>query len=287
MSVPVIEIKDLTFSYNSIGTNHAAIEKVNLKIEKGELVGIIGHTGSGKSTLIQHLNGLLKPDSGTVLIDGEDIFEKGHDLRKTRFKVGLVFQYPEYQLFEETVYEDIAFGPKNMGLSKEEIDRRVREAAAFTGVENYLDKSPFDLSGGQKRRVAIAGVIAMDPEILILDEPAAGLDPKGREKILGQIKKYQREKGNTVLLVSHSMEDIAKLATKVLVMSEGRVLAYDSPEKIFADTEKIEKIGLAVPQITEVFEILKKNGVDFKESVFSVEYAAKLLLSLIGEEKDA
>ncbi|MBQ5320878.1 MAG: energy-coupling factor transporter ATPase [Oscillospiraceae bacterium] len=287
MSLPVIEVKDLTFSYNSLGTTHTAIENVNLKIEKGELVGIIGHTGSGKSTLIQHLNGLLKPNSGTVLIDGEDIFSKECDLRKIRFKVGLVFQYPEYQLFEETVYNDIAFGPKNMGLSPDEIDKRVKEAAAFTGVEDYLNKSPFDLSGGQKRRVAIAGVIAMDPEILILDEPAAGLDPKGRDKILGQIKKYQREKGNTVLLVSHSMEDIAKLATKVLVMADGKVEAYDIPEKIFADTERIEKIGLAVPQITEVFEILKKNGIEIKESIFSVEYAKKVLLSLIGEGEDA
>lgn len=284
MSVPKIEVRDLTFSYSTLGETYAAIENINLKIDKGELVGIIGHTGSGKSTLIQHLNGLLKPEKGTVLIDGEDIFKKGCDLRKIRFKVGLVFQYPEYQLFEETVYDDIAFGPKNMGLSEEEIDKRVREAAAFTGVEAYLGKSPFDLSGGQKRRVAIAGVMAMEPEILILDEPAAGLDPKGRDKILSEIKQYQREKGNTVLLVSHSMEDIAKLATKVLVMSGGKVFKYDTPEKIFSDAEEIEKIGLAVPQITEVFEILKKHGIDTGKSIFSVEYAKNVLLSLLSKE---
>ena len=264
-----------------------AVDNVSIKIEKGELVGIIGHTGSGKSTLIQQLNGLLKPSSGEIYINGVNIHGNGVSLRDIRFKVGLVFQYPEYQLFEETVYKDIAFGPKNMGLDEKEIDRRVREAAEFTGVSAYLGESPFDLSGGQKRRVAIAGVIAMDPEILILDEPAAGLDPHGRDKILGQIKNYQHMKGNTVLLVSHSMEDIARLATKVLVMNEGKVVGYDVPKKIFEKASELENIGLSVPQITKVFEILKSRGVKIEKSVFTVEYAKKVLLSLLGEVPDA
>jgi energy-coupling factor transport system ATP-binding protein len=284
--LPIIKTENLSYSYASDRVD-AAIEDVNIEIEKGELVGIIGHTGSGKSTLIQHLNGLLKPTKGKIYIDGVDIHSKECSLRDIRFKVGLVFQYPEYQLFEETVYKDIAFGPKNMGLSQEEVDKRVMEAASFAGVTDYLHKSPFDLSGGQKRRVSIAGVIAMDPEVLILDEPAAGLDPKGRDKILSQIKHYQEVKGNTVLLVSHSMEDIAKLATKVLVMNKGRVKDYTTPEEIFSRPEYLESLGLAAPQITRVFDILKADGIDTGKSIFTPEYAKKVLLGLLKEGEDA
>ncbi len=284
--MPIIRTENLSYCYPSDRTN-AAIKDVNISIEKGELVGIIGHTGSGKSTLIQHLNGLLKPTSGRIFIDGVDIHSKECSLRDIRFKVGLVFQYPEYQLFEETVYKDIAFGPKNMGLSEDEVRDRVMEAAAFAGVTDYLHKSPFDLSGGQKRRVAIAGVIAMDPEVLILDEPAAGLDPKGRDKILSQIKHYQEVKGNTVLLVSHSMEDIAKLATKVLVMNKGMVKEYVTPEEIFSKPLYLDELGLAAPQITKVFELLKKDGIETGKSIFTPEYAKKVLLGLIEEGEDA
>ena len=284
--MPVIETKKLCFAYKGSEEIKPTLQNINVKIEKGELVGIIGHTGSGKSTFIQQLNGLMKPTSGEVYIDGVNIHSKVVSLRDIRFKVGLVFQYPEYQLFEETVYKDIAFGPRNMGLTEEEVNKRVLEAAEFTGVSAYLEKSPFDLSGGQKRRVAIAGVIAMDPEILILDEPAAGLDPKGRDKILGQIKAYQEKKGNTVLLVSHSMEDIARLATKVMVMKKGEVIEYDTTEKVFENTELINSSGLALPQITQVFEILKERGVKVEKSVFTVEYAKKLLLSMLEEGKD-
>ena len=280
-----IKTENLSFFYNEDDKmREAAIQNVNIEIEKGELVGIIGHTGSGKSTLVKHLNGLLKPNGGKVYIDSQDIWSEGVNLRDIRFKVGLVFQYPEYQLFEETVYKDIAFGPKNMGLSEEEIRERVLEAAEFTGVsEEMLRKSPFELSGGQKRRVAIAGVIAMNPEILILDEPAAGLDPKGRDKILSQIKNYQEVKKNTVLLVSHSMEDIAKLATKVLVLENGRVFSYDTVENTFKKADELSKIRLSVPQITEVFLKLREEGIELPESIFTVEYAKKSLLSLIGK----
>lgn len=284
--MPIIRTENLSYCYPSDRTN-AAIKDVNISIEKGELVGIIGHTGSGKSTLIQHLNGLLKPTSGKIFIDGVDIHSKECSLRDIRFKVGLVFQYPEYQLFEETVYKDIAFGPKNMGLSEDEVRERVMEAADFAGVTDYLHKSPFDLSGGQKRRVAIAGVIAMDPEVLILDEPAAGLDPKGRDKILSQIKHYQEVKGNTVLLVSHSMEDIAKLATKVLVMNKGMVKEYVTPQEIFSKPLYLDELGLAAPQITKVFELLKKDGIETGKSIFTPEYAKKVLLGLIKEGEDA
>lgn len=280
-----IKTENLSFFYNEDDKmREAAIQNVNIEIEKGELVGIIGHTGSGKSTLVKHLNGLLKPNGGKVYIDSQDIWSEGVNLRDIRFKVGLVFQYPEYQLFEETVYKDIAFGPKNMGLSEEEIRERVLEAAEFTGIsEEMLRKSPFELSGGQKRRVAIAGVIAMNPEILILDEPAAGLDPKGRDKILSQIKHYQEVKKNTVLLVSHSMEDIAKLATKVLVLENGRVFSYDTVENTFKKADELSKIRLSVPQITEVFLKLREEGIELPESIFTVEYAKKSLLSLIGK----
>lgn len=258
-----------------------AIGNINLEIEQGAFVGVIGHTGSGKSTLIQHFNGLLKPTSGKILIDGKDIWENKQQIRQVRFDVGLVFQYPEYQLFEETVYQDIAFGPTNMGLSKEEIHNRVIEAMEFVGLkEKYAKKSPFDLSGGQKRRVAIAGVIAMRPKVLILDEPTAGLDPKGRDQILGQIKEYHKQTKSTVLLVSHSMEDIAKYTQKVLVMNHASVFAYDTVEQIFTKSQEITKMGLSVPQVTKVFYQLHQRGFALENDVYTVKYAANEILKL-------
>lgn len=282
----IIKTENLSYVYGE-GTpfRKVAIDNINLEIEEGELVGIIGHTGSGKSTLIQHFNGLLKPTSGKVYIDGEELFADKSRLRDIRFKVGLVFQYPEYQLFEETVYKDIAFGPKNMGLDEAEIDRRVRETAALVGLKpEVLDKSPFDLSGGQKRRVAIAGVMAMEPKVLILDEPTAGLDPHGRDRILGLIKEYHREKGNTVMLVSHSMEDVAKTVSKILVMNDSSVFMYDTPERVFAHSEELREMGLTVPQITRVFDRLKEMGIDFSDEVYSVKYAKELILKMLGKK---
>lgn len=275
----IIKTVDLTYTYSE-GTpfEKTAVNKVNIEIEEGELVGIIGHTGSGKSTLIQHLNGLIKPTSGKVIIDGEDIRDKNVKLRDIRFKVGLVFQYPEYQIFEETVYKDIAFGPKNMALDEKEIDKRVRETAALVGItDDMLRKSPFELSGGQKRRVAIAGVMAMRPKVLILDEPTAGLDPKGREVILSQIKKYHEETKSTVLLVSHSMEDVARFASKILVMNKSEVFCYDTPPAVFARAEEIASIGLSVPQITKVFGLLRSKGIDIRGDVYTVEFAMKTI----------
>lgn len=261
-----------------------ALDDVNIDIEEGELVGIIGHTGSGKSTLIQHLNGLLRPDEGKIYIDGTDIWESKETLQKIRFSVGLVFQYPEYQLFEETVYKDIAFGPTNLGLSEAEVKESVYMACDSVGIaRNLLDKSPFDLSGGQKRRVAIAGVIAMRPKVLILDEPTAGLDPKGREKILRLIQEYHRTQKNTVLLISHSMEDIARYATQVLVLNQAKVFDYGSVEHIFSRAEEIEEIGLSMPQITKVFRALAKKGYPVPENVYTVEAAHQALRTLIGE----
>ena len=283
----IIKTEDLTYVYGE-GTpfQKTAVDKVNIEIEKGELIGVIGHTGSGKSTLIQHFNGLLKPTSGKIFVDGQDIWEDKSKMRKVRFKVGLVFQYPEYQLFEETVYKDIAFGPKNMGLSNDEIDRRVRETSRLVGVsEEILEKSPFDLSGGQKRRVAIAGVMAMEPEVLILDEPTAGLDPKGRDKILGQIKQYHKEKGNTVLLVSHSMEDIAKTVSKILVMNDSKVFCYSDTVDVFKRAEEISNMGLAVPQITRVFNRLKQAGIDINDDIYTVDYAKKTLLEMLAKRE--
>ncbi|HIR60752.1 MAG TPA: energy-coupling factor transporter ATPase [Candidatus Faecivivens stercoravium] len=282
----VISTEHLTYTY-SAGTpfEKVAVRDVSLTIGGGEMVGVIGHTGSGKSTLIQHLNGLLKPTSGRVLLDGRDIWGEGSDIRQVRFHVGLVFQYPEYQLFEETVYKDIAFGPKNMGLDDKEIDKRVHEAAEFAGLPaELLDKSPFELSGGQKRRAAIAGVIAMEPEILILDEPAAGLDPRGRNKILQQIREYHAFTGNTVLLVSHSMEDVANFADKILVMNNAEIFAYDTVEKVFARSEELKKIRLSVPQVTSVFHRLAADGLPVPENVYTVPYAKKKLLRLLGKE---
>ena len=262
-----------------------AIQDVNLSIEEGEMVGVIGHTGSGKSTLIQHLNGLLKPTSGKIYIDGEDMWADKAKLREIRFKVGLVFQYPEYQLFEETVYRDIAFGPKNMGLSEEEVDKRVRQAAAFVNVtEEMMNKSPFELSGGQKRRVA--GVLAMNPKVLILDEPTAGLDPKGRDRILGQIQEYQQDQKNTVLIVSHSMEDVAKFAKKVLVMNQSKVFMYDDTEKVFEHASEIEQMGLAVPQVTKIFMRLADMGYPVDPHTYTIQAAKQQVLRLF-EEQDA
>ena len=280
---PILEVKNLTYIY-SAGTpfEHKALDDISFSVDRGEFIGIIGHTGSGKSTLMQQLNGLLKPTSGTVLLDGQDIWSDKKLTRQARFRVGLVFQYPEYQLFEETVYKDIAFGPKNMGLSAEEVDRRVREAAGFVGLtEQQLEVSPFDLSGGQKRRVAIAGVIAMEPEVLILDEPTAGLDPVGRSEILGNIQSYRKAKNATIMMVSHSMEDVARLTDRLLVMN-GSKLAMDAPPaQVFTHAEELTQMGLNIPQVTQVFLELKKLGLDVK-NVYTIEQAAAEIRRLKG-----
>lgn len=281
----IIKLQNLSYLY-STGTPFeiAAINDINIEIEQGELVGIIGHTGSGKSTLVQHLNGLLKPTSGKLYIDGIDIWESKKTVRDVRFKVGLCFQYPEYQLFEETVYKDISFGPKNMGLSEDEVDKRVRMAANFVGLkEEHLNKSPFDLSGGEKRRVAIAGVMAMSPKVLILDEPTSGLDPKGRDTILGMIKEYRQDTGSTVLIVSHSMEDVAKMATKVLVMNESKVAMYGTVDEIYSRSNEIINMGLDVPQITRVFMRLAECGVDISRNIYTVEQGKKEIERLLGK----
>ncbi|MBO6152840.1 MAG: energy-coupling factor transporter ATPase [Clostridiales bacterium] len=278
----ILKTEHLTYSY-STGTPFevTAIEDINIEIEPGELVAVIGHTGSGKSTLIQHFNGLLKPQSGKVYVDGQDIWESKKTLRASRFAVGLCFQYPEYQLFEETVYKDIAFGPKNMKLSEEEIDRRVRDAARYIGVtDDMLEKSPFDLSGGEKRRVAIAGVMAMEPKILILDEPTAGLDPRGRDTILGLIRNYREETGRTVMIVSHSMDDVAEIASKVLVINNARVAMYGTVPEIYARSEELVSMGLDIPQVTKVFLGLKENGIPVRTDVYTVEQARAQLREL-------
>ena len=278
---PILQVEDLTYIY-SIGTpfEHKALDQVSFSINPGEFVGIIGHTGSGKSTLMQQLNGLLKPTSGRVLLDGQDIWSDKKFTRAARFRVGLVFQYPEYQLFEETVYKDIAFGPTNMGLSKEEIDRRVREAAGFVGLtEKQLEVSPFDLSGGQKRRVAIAGVIAMEPEVLILDEPPAGLDPVGREEILGNIRDYRAAKNAAVLMVSHSMEDVARLTDRLLVMNGSRLAMDAAPGEVFEHVQELLDMGLSIPKVTQVFLRLRSLGVDVK-NVYTIDQAVAELLRL-------
>ncbi len=283
-----VETKNLTYKY-SVGTpfETTAVDDVNVTIEKGEFVGIIGHTGSGKSTLIQHLNGLLKQTSGDVIINGRNIWSKDVNIRDIRFEVGLVFQYSEHQLFEETVYKDIAFGPKNMELSPEEVDKRVREAAASMGItDEMLERSPFDLSGGQKRRVALAGVIAMEPQILILDEPAAGLDPIGRDTVLEKISEYHKNSGTTILLVSHSMEDIVKYAGKVLVMNRGRLFCYEDVDKVFSRSKEIQMIGLDVPQITRLSLMLKEHGVDLGDDVYTIERAKQRLLEQIKGKRE-
>lgn len=279
----IIHTENLTYVYGEGSPfEKVAVDNVNLDIEEGKLIGVIGHTGSGKSTLIQHFNGLLKPTSGDIYVDGEKLWENKSRMREIRFKVGLVFQYPEYQLFEETCYKDIAFGPTNMGLDKDEVDKRIRETARLVGLPfELLDKSPFELSGGQKRRVAIAGVMAMKPKVLILDEPASGLDPKGRDVILNLIKDYHKETKSTVLLVSHSMEDIAKNADKIMVMNKSKLFCYDDTYKVFERSEELEKMGLAVPQITRVINRLKSMGIDIKDNAYTVEQAEKIILSLL------
>jgi len=280
---PILEIKDLRHVY-SAGTpfEHVALEDVSFSVERGEFIGIIGHTGSGKSTLMQHMNGLLKPTSGSVLLDGRDIWSDKALTRQSRFRVGLVFQYPEYQLFEETVYKDIAFGPKNMRLSEKEIDRRVREAAELVGVTpEQLQASPFDLSGGQKRRVAIAGVIAMEPEILILDEPTAGLDPEGRADILANIEDYRRNRNATVMMVSHSMGDVARLADRLLVMNHARLAMDGTPMEVFARAGELMEMGLDIPELTRLFLRLRQMGLPVRQ-VYTVEQAVEELLRLKG-----
>ena len=285
---PILQVKDVSYIY-SAGTpfEHRALENVSFSVERGEFIGIIGHTGSGKSTLMQHLNGLLKPTAGQILLDGKDIWPDKKLTRQSRFRVGLVFQYPEYQLFEETVYKDIAFGPKNMGLKPEEIDSRVREAAGFVGLtEEQLQASPFDLSGGQKRRVAIAGVIAMEPEVLILDEPTAGLDPSGREEILRNIEAYRQAKNAAILMVSHSMDDVARLTDRLLVMCDSRLAMDDTPKAVFARAEELVEMGLSIPHITQVFLQLRKRGLDV-EPVYTVDQAVALLKQLKGGDRNA
>ena len=278
---PILQVEDLTYVY-SIGTpfEHKALDRVNFSLNRGEFVGIIGHTGSGKSTLMQQMNGLLKPTSGQVLLDGVDIWSDKQTTRQARFQVGLVFQYPEYQLFEETVYKDIAFGPKNMGLEEREVDRRVREAAGFVGItDRQLQASPFDLSGGQKRRVAIAGVIAMEPELLILDEPTAGLDPVGRAEILGNIESYRKAKNATVMMVSHSMEDVARMTDRLLVLYGSRLIMDAPPAEVFAHAGELVNMGLDIPKVTQIFLDLKEMGLDV-ENVYTLEQAVRQLLRL-------
>ncbi len=275
----VLELEQVSCTY-AAGTpfEKAALHEVSLSIEQGDFIGIIGHTGSGKSTLIQQMNGLIRPTAGRVLLNGRDIWENPKKIRDVRFQVGMVFQYPEHQLFEDTVYKDIAFGPRNMGLSEGEIDERVKAAAEWADIrEEWLQKSPFDLSGGQKRRVAIAGVIAMQPKVLILDEPTAGLDPKGRERLLERIAAYHRDHQTTVLLVSHSMEDVARIAQKVLVMSEGRPVMFDTTDRVFSRAEELERIGLTVPAVTRICMELRRRGLYTGNNAYTVEQAVKLL----------
>ena len=284
----ILETKDLTYRY-SPGTpfEKTAIEGVSIQVEKGEFLGVIGHTGSGKSTLIQTLNGLLRPTSGQVLLDGTDIWAEPKKIRSVRFRVGRVFQYPEYQLFEETVLKDIMFGPKNMGLSDQEAEARAREAARFTGLkEDLLGKSPFELSGGEKRRAAIAGVIAMDPDVLILDEPTAGLDPRGRDVLLAQISQYHKTRGNTVLLVSHSMEDIGRTADRVLVMNRGKAALLDETKAVFAKGPQLEEMGLRVPQITKIMQELEKMGLPVDPSTLTVDDALHQLIPIFKRKEE-
>ena len=278
---PILQVKDLSYVYRA-GTpfEHKALDNVNFTLNRGEFVGIIGHTGSGKSTLMQQLNGLLKPTSGQVLLGGVDIWSDKQFTRQARFRVGLVFQYPEYQLFEETVYKDIAFGPKNMGLSEAEIDKRVREAAGFVGItQRQLQVSPFDLSGGQKRRVAIAGVIAMEPEVLILDEPVAGLDPIGRAEILENIEAYRKAKNATILMVSHSMEDVANMTDRLLVLYGSHLVMDDAPANVFVHAQELVDMGLNIPRVTQIFLDLRKKGLDVP-NVYTIEQAVDTLIRL-------
>lgn len=282
----IIRTEHLTMTYGvNTPFEKVAVNDLNIEIMEGEFLGIIGHTGSGKSTLVQMLNGLITPTTGKVLLRDKDINENKKKLREVRFQVGMVFQYPEYQLFEETVYRDIAFGPTNMGLTGDELDKRVRESARFTGLKDkLLDKSPFDLSGGEKRRAAIAGVIAMDPDVLILDEPTAGLDPQGRDKLLNQILSYHKERKNTVILVSHSMEDIARVADRILVMNKGNAEILAPKREVFAQGERLEKMGLRVPQITKITQLLQKKGIDLPDGILTVEEAFDSIMTLLKKE---
>ena len=280
---PILQVQNLNYIY-SVGTpfQHQALDNVSFSVNRGEFIGIIGHTGSGKSTLMQQLNGLLKPTSGKILLDGKDIWSDKKLTRQARFRVGLVFQYPEYQLFEETVYKDIAFGPKNMGLKAEEIDRRVREAAKLVGLTDaQLEVSPFDLSGGQKRRVAIAGVIAMEPEVLILDEPTAGLDPASRAGILENIETYRRTKNATIMMVSHSMDDVARLTDRLLVLNGSHLAMDGTPDEVFARADELVTMGLNIPQVTRVFLELRELGLDVP-AVYTMEQAIVELKKIRG-----
>ena len=283
----IIRVEHLNYVYNpGMPDETTALDDVSFSVDEGDFVGIIGSTGSGKSTLISHFNGLNRPTSGRILIDGKDMWEQGADLRAFRFQVGLVMQYPEYQLFEETCAKDIAYGPRNMGLDEAEIDRRVKEAAAFVGLSDArLQKSPFELSGGQKRRVAIAGVMAMHPRVLVLDEPAAGLDPEGRDTILSQIRDYHEKTGITVLLVSHSMEDIAKYANRVLVMSHAKLAMYDTVENVFAHAQELLELGLSVPQVTQIFLKLRQMGLDIPTDVYTMPYAVKTIQKALAAKQ--
>ena len=281
---PIIRVDNLTHTYGQdTPFCRSAVDGVSLEIMEGEFLGIIGHTGSGKSTLIQHLNGLLRPTSGTIYLGDEDIWADPKKIREVRFQVGLVFQYPEYQLFEETVYKDISFGPKNMGLSELEIDRRVRDAAAFVGLdEGLLDKSPFELSGGQKRRVAIAGVIAMEPKVLILDEPSAGLDPAGRRSLLENIRTYHRERGTTVVMVSHSMDEVAENVDRIIVLADAGVVMSGTTHEVFSRAEELVAVGLNVPQVTQVAMELRRRGVGIDPAVYTVAELRRALSALKG-----
>ena len=282
----IISTENLSMTYGeNTPFEKGAVNNLNIEINEGEFLGIIGHTGSGKSTLVQMLNGLITPTGGKVLLRGKDINENKKELRKVRFQVGMVFQYPEYQLFEETVYKDISFGPINMGIKGDELNKRVMDSARFTGLKkSLLNKSPFELSGGEKRRAAIAGVIAMDPDVLILDEPTAGLDPQGRDMLLNQISLYHKERKNTVILVSHSMEDIARVADRILVMNKGNAEILDSAKEVFAQGERLSKMGLRVPQITKITQKLKEKGIDLPEGILTVDEAFDTIVSLLKKE---
>jgi len=285
----ILEVKSLTHTYggNTPFINDA-VREVSFTVQKGEIIGIIGHTGSGKSTLVQHLNGLLKPTDGEILIEDQNIWDKPKEIRKVRSKVGLVFQYPEYQLFEETVYDDIAFGPKNMGLRDEELKNRVLETCKIIGVKDeYLQKSPFDLSGGEKRRVAIAGVMAMNPQIIVFDEPTAGLDPKGRQDVIDIIHDYRKATGATVIIISHSMEDMAQITDKLLVMNKGNLVMFDKTENVFKNGDKLREIGLNVPIVTRVFDELRQSGIDVPCDVFTVERAVEVLKQIKAGDRNA
>lgn len=286
----IIDIKELNYIYNpNTPFEKKALDNINIQINEGDFIGLIGHTGSGKSTFVQHLNGLMKPTSGTIIIDEVDITQKGASLRPIRQKVGLVFQYPEHQLFEETVYKDIAFGPKNLGLKDEEVDERVKNAMELVGLDYELlkDRSPFELSGGQKRRVAIAGVIAMKPKVLVLDEPTAGLDPYGRDEILDEIKKLYLKEGITIILVSHSMEDVARLVNRILVMDKGKVVMDGTTREIFKKADELEKIGLGIPQITKFMRTFRENGNDVNDDILTVEEAKEEILKYLRRKNNA